>query len=449
MSRLRALNDIQAEGKCVLYVMSRDQRVTANHALAAAQSDALEKKLPLAVVFTLYQMKGSVAREHYEFILEGLKDVEAELARKNIPFIMLIGPSQQTLTGMIHHTQPASIYFDFNPLRGPRNLHQMIADTHDVQCYEIDTHNIVPVWDAYHKQAYGARILRPHIHRLAPDYWYLPQIKKHPHTWPGAVKSIGELGARIDELVKQLPQNHTSWTTRPGQKSAKHALNQFLTTRLRGYADDRNDASRDALSGLSPYLHFGQLSSLQVLSAAKEALSEDDSLQSGYDTLFEEMVVRKELSDNYCFYNQNYDTYDGLPDWAKKTLEKHADDPREHEYSRQQLEAAETHDEAWNAAQCQLTRTGKIHGYMRMYWAKKVLEWSLSATVAIEHLVYLNDFYHLDGRDPNGYVGILWSVGGLHDRPWGERPIFGTVRYMVQSGLRRKFDIEKYIQQNY
>ena len=199
---------------------------------------------------------------------------------------------------------------------------------------------------------------------------------------------------------------------------------------------------------MSPYLHFGQISSLRIVLEARKALDKNSNLQADYDALFEELVVRKELSDNFCYYNQNYNSLSGAPEWAQKTLAKHSSDKREFVYTKEQFENAQTHDEAWNAAQRQLRATGKIHGYMRMYWAKKVLEWSKTPEEAHDTLLFLNDFYSIDGGDPNGYVGILWSIAGLHDRPWGERPVYGTIRSMVYSGLKRKFDVNQYINQN-
>ena len=173
--------------------------------------------------------------------------------------------------------------------------------------------------------------------------------------------------------------------------------------------------------------------------------SEPASIYDGMNTLFEEMIVRKELSDNFCLYSASYNSLDSVANWARNTLNEHAKDMREFVYTIKELESANTHDEAWNAAQTELKTTGKMHGYMRMYWAKKILEWSPDANTAISNCIYLNDSYSIDGCDPNGYVGILWSIGGLHDRPWIERPIFGKIRYMNRAGLKRKFDLDSYI----
>ncbi len=447
--RIQSNDARPVDGKCVLYVMSRDQRVADNHALIAAQQHALEAQLPLAVVFVLRPSAGQRSREHYLWMLHGLRQVERDLARLDIPFMMLIGDPVERLVGCINHLAPAAIYADMNPLHGPQAILRSIEARIVCPLYRVDTHNIVPVWQASDKQEYAARTLRPKIHRHLADYVIEPDvIQRHPHAWPGVVMPISKLQEKIDTVLAGVTSNGQNELQKfypSGEASAHHALSDFIQNRLKSYATDRNDPSIDGLSRLSPYLHFGQLSSLRVVLEVYRALADDSSLQAGADALIEEMVVRKELSDNFCYYNPAYDRLGGAADWARATLAKHLHDDREFLYTLQQFESAQTHDPAWNAAQLQLVRTGKIHGYMRMYWAKKVLEWSPSADEAIKTLVYLNDFYSIDGGDPNGYVGILWSVAGVHDRPWGERAVYGTIRSMVYGGLKRKFNIQAYI----
>jgi deoxyribodipyrimidine photo-lyase len=463
-TRIRTLKSTKSVGDCVLYVMSRDQRVSYNHALLAAQNRAQESKLPLCVVFCLYEKSGVRAREHYEFMLSGLKVVEKDLAELNIPFMMLIGSPEETLSAVFHHTKPEAVYFDFSPLRGPIGLHQKLAEKHDISMYEVDTHNIVPAWVVSPKVEVGARTLRTKIHKILAHYLYEPQsLRAHPYPWPGTIVPIVQLNDQIDNILNSLSQNGAKIDLSSGESFAKQALEQFTRGKLKGYSADRNDPSLDGQSGLSPYLHFGQLSSLEVAVRLQMELQKNNEeihlflspkmphassatslLKASVDALLEELIVRKELSDNFCFYAKDYDRLESAPEWARASLSKHSNDQPEYIYTRNQLERAETHDEAWNAAQLQLTTTGKMHGYMRMYWAKKVLEWSIGPEEAIGTLIYLNDFYSLDGGDPNGYAGILWSVAGVHDRPWGERDIFGSIRYMNYAGLRRKFNIGAY-----
>lgn len=448
-TRIKKLNSASVLGECVIYVMSRDQRVQDNHALLAAQKHAAAKELPLAVVFNLMPQAGNRSREHYQWMLVGLREVEAQLSKLNVPLITLIGNPSERLTGCITHLKPDAVYFDFSPLRGSRALQKHVAANANCSVYVVDTHNVIPVWVTSDKQEYAARTIRSKIHRALTDYLDEPEsILKHEVDWPGTVMSLGELSDKIEKIVQNIASNHQKSLQKnyaPGVKAANAALGKFIDERLKNYSDMRNDPSKDGLSGLSPYLHFGQLSSLRVVVEVQKAVAADSALQKSADVLIEEMVVRKELSDNYCYYNQDYAGLNGAPDWAIKTLAKHADDPREHLYTLEQFECAETHDSAWNAAQLEMVRTGKMHGYMRMYWAKKVLEWSETPDRALQTLLYLNDFYSIDGGDPNGYVGIMWSIAGVHDRPWGERPIYGTIRCMVYGGLKRKFDIDVYI----
>jgi len=426
--------------------MSRDQRLADNHALIAAQKHALNHGLPLAVLFVLQKVPAQRAREQYQFMIDGLYEIEQSLKKNNIPFIALVGNPLERLKGAFHHLKPAAVYVDFNPFAGTQYLARELAVQWPI--IEVDTHNSVPAWLVSDKQEVGARTLRPKIHRLLSDFFVEPDaLVVHPHTWPSrAVMPLKDVCAIFAETLAAIPQNHIKLTWESGELAAQRALRDFIEHRFKGYAINRNNPTIDGLSNLSPYFHFGQLSTLRVLLVAHDALQNDATLQEDYDRLLEEMIVRKELSDNFCYYNPQYATLMGAPEWAQKTLQKHADDPREFIYSKDQFEQAQTHDEAWNAAQRELRKTGKMHGYMRMYWAKKVLEWSSSPQDALETLVYLNDFYSIDGGDPNGYVGILWSIAGLHDRPWGERAVYGTIRSMVYSGLKRKFDVTAYIQ---
>jgi deoxyribodipyrimidine photo-lyase len=396
-------------------------------------------------MFTVLPAIPSRAREHFDFMIQGLLEVEEQLSALHIPFMLTFGNHVDTISSFAHHTNPAVIFTDFSPLNGTRAWQKQVAATQPL--IAVDSHNIVPVWQASQKQEYGARTIRPKIHALLPDYLSPPApVTHHPYEWPGVVMKMSDLLDRILEVANNYASNGTKHLFVPGETAANKQLNTFISTKLHGYSEQRNDPSVDGLSHLSPYLHFGHIASLRVIYEVQEALSKDSSLQKDADALIEEMVVRKELSDNFCYYNTHYTSLAGAPEWAQKTLQKHANDNREFIYSRTQFEDAKTHDHAWNAAQLQLRKEGKMHGYMRMYWAKKVLEWSASPEEALQTLLYLNDFYSIDGGDPNGYVGILWSIAGVHDRPWGERPVYGTIRSMVYGGLKRKFDILEYIE---
>lgn len=463
-TRIRKINSSKTEGECVLYVMSRDQRVNDNHALLAAQKHALAKKLPLAVVFCLLPKSGYRAREHYQFMYDGLLQVESDLKKLHIPFMLVVGDPHSKLQAVLHHTHPAAVYFDFSPLRGPKTLLTKLADDATCALYVVDTHNVIPVAVVSQKKEVGAYTLRPKLHKLLGTYLQEPEpIVAHPYKWPGTVQTMAVLKDHIQQIIDAQPCNGTHIAYKSGSDAAHQHLENFIVNKLDRYAVDRNDPAAGSQSNLSPYLHFGQISALRVALRLREvALKNGDdlhfisspkmpqlteaktTLQQGIDSLIEEMIVRKELADNYCLHEPNYDNLLAAPQWARTSLDAHRADVREHIYTYDQFVAATTHDPAWNAAQIQLTTTGKMHGYMRMYWAKKVLEWTQSPEQAITYLVKMNDFYSIDGGDPNGYAGILWSVGGVHDRPWFDRSVYGVIRYMNYAGLKRKFNIKAY-----
>jgi deoxyribodipyrimidine photo-lyase len=236
----------------------------------------------------------------------------------------------------------------------------------------------------------------------------------------------------IDRSVKKVESFHG------GTAKAKKHLENFIKIKLDHFQELRNDPSLDYLSNMSPYLHFGQISPVYI------ALRVLKTKSPGKEAFLEELLVRRELSMNFVFYNDNYDSFDGLPLWARKSLREHNRDKRKYLYTLKELENAKTHDSYWNAAQEEMKITGKMHGYMRMYWGKKILEWAKTPEKAFKIALYLNNKYELDGRDPNGFTGVAWCFG-KHDRPWRERNIFGKIRYMNASGLKRKFDADQYV----
>ena len=287
--------------------------------------------------------------------------------------------------------------------------------------------------------------------------WLEQPAKPQKHSFK-LKSALSPNWALADKIAQKIKPNGTHISQISGSAAGLDHLEDFIKNHLGDYASDRNVPTIDGLSGLSPYLHYGQISSLRValelthdhtpLLIKEPRLAKYEgkaTLGDSIDALLEELIVRKELADNYCFYNPNYKSLEGAKDWAKKTLAEHQDDKREYDYSLAQLEDYKTDDPAWNAAQAQMRKTGKMHGYMRMYWAKKILEWSSSPELAVKHANYLNDHYSIDGGDPNGYVGVLWSIAGLHDRAWFGRPVFGKIRYMNYNGLKNRFDVEAYI----
>ena len=438
--RVRILNNESNGNGPVVYWMSRDQRVNDNWALIFAREIALENKVPLIVVFCLVPRFLEATERQYGFMLKGLAEVENSLKSLNVSFQLLTGNPEIEIDLFCREQHATALVSDFSPLRINRQWKNALAKKLPITFYEVDAHNIIPCWATSPKQEYAAYTIRPKIKKLLPEYLTdIPQFKKHPFPpdkqakpidWQRASESL-----KIDRSIKEAKH------FKPGEGAAWEAMRHFIENKLARYDSDRNNPTLDGQSNLSPYLHFGHLSAQRLALMVKSA--EEPGVQpEGY---LEELIVRRELSDNFCFYNEHYDTVKSFPNWARASLDKHEEDHREYVYSLEEFENAETHDPLWNAAQMEMVSRGKMHGYMRMYWAKKILEWTDSPDEAMRIAIYLNDKYSLDGRDPNGYAGIAWSIGGVHDRAWKERPIFGKVRYMNYRGSKSKFDVDKYI----
>jgi len=436
--RVRKLNKADETDGPILYWMSREQRVRDNWALIAAQELARERRRPLCVCFALATSFLGAPWRHYDFMLRGLREVEADLTKHNIPFYLLLGSPLETVPELVQKLKIAAVFTDFTPLRIGRKWRETVAKMVDIPFYEVDARNVVPCWVASPKMEIGARTLRPKIHKLLDQFLDdFPAVhKQDDHNLPA-------VAIDWDAAAKSLHVDHSIPICRdfdPGEEAARKALARFID-HIDRYDEKRNDPSVDAQSGLSPYLHFGHISAQHVV---KQVLKEAGS-KPGTAGFIEELVVRRELSDNFCLYRQDYDSTNCFPEWAKASLNKHLPDKRPYLYTRDEFEQARTHDPLWNAAQIEMVEHGKMHGYMRMYWAKKILEWTETAEEAMAVAIYLNDRYELDGRESNGYAGIAWSIGGVHDRPWPERPIYGVIRYMSYNGAKSKFDVDAYI----
>ena len=427
-------------GPVVLW-MSRDQRMNDNWSLLFAQELAMEQRTPLAVIFCLVPQFLNATIRQYGFMIKGLQEVEENLGKKNVPFFLLSGFPKIEIPRFVNRYKIGTIVADFSPLRINKVWKESVIKNINIPFYEVDAHNIIPCWTASSKQEYGARTLRPKLHRLLPEFLKdLPSLKKHPYKWKEKI-SIIDWGKSLNTLDVDLTIQEVEWI-KPGEKAAFRTMQEFFKNNLLFYDKQRNDPIRDGQSNLSPYLHFGQISPQRIALEAFKSRADKKSR----DAFLEELIVRRELSDNFCLYNSNYDNVEGFPAWAKKTLNEHRNDERKYLYTLKQFENALTHDELWNAAQMEMLKKGKMHGYMRMYWAKKILEWTETPEKAMKIAIYLNDRYELDGRDPNGYAGIAWSIGGVHDRAWNEHLVFGKIRHMSYNGCKAKFDIKKYIE---
>ncbi|XP_053566261.1 deoxyribodipyrimidine photo-lyase isoform X2 [Bombina bombina] len=434
--------DIADDVHGIVYWMSRDQRVQDNWAFLYAQRLALKQKLPLHVTFCLVPKFLDATIRHYGFMLKGLREVAEECQQLNVPFHLLIGYAKDVLPTFVKDHGIGAVVTDFAPLRVPMQWVEDVSKNlpNNVPIVQVDAHNIVPCWVASNKQEYGARTIRKKIHdRLSEFLTEFPPIVKHPYKSKFEAKPI-DWEKCYDSLEVDRTVEEVEWA-KPGTDAGMNVLEEFISKRLKFFNSDRNNPNLIALSNLSPWFHFGQLS---VQRAILEVQKYRSKSKESVDSFVEEAVIRRELADNFCFYNKNYDKVEGAYDWAKNTLKDHAKDKRTHLYTLEKLEAGKTHDPLWNAAQLQMVMEGKMHGFLRMYWAKKILEWTSSPEEALKFAIYLNDRFELDGRDPNGYVGCMWSICGIHDQGWAERAVFGKIRYMNYQGCKRKFDVEKF-----
>ena len=422
----------------VLYWMSRDQRVHDNWALAYAIEIAENEERPVMVIFNLVDNFLESTWRQYDFLLKGLRKVESLLTSLNIPFMVLMGDPITTIPQFIRQYRISRMVVDFDPLKIKQRWQKEVIQQVDIAVDEVDAHNIVPCRLVSDREEYAASTFRPKITRLLPEFLdeFPPLIRQH--------ESFHTQRINWEAIAISLKTNHSvrpvEWLT-PGEKGASAVLDKFREGSIQVYADKRNDPNEKHVSGLSPYLHYGHISAQRIALEIIKNLPRNEHTEA----FLEELIIRRELSDNFCFYNHGYDNISSFRPWALKTLNDHRNDPREYVYSAEQFEKALTHDSLWNAAQMQMVYTGTMPGYLRMYWAKKILEWSASPEEALQIAIMLNDRYQLDGRDPNGYTGCAWSIGGVHDRAWGERSVFGKIRYMNRKGCERKFDVNRYV----
>jgi deoxyribodipyrimidine photo-lyase len=438
-ARVKQLNEKPVRpGDFVVYWMQQSQRVSCNHALNYAIEKANELELPLIVFFCLSDSYPDANLRHYRFMLEGLAVVERLLRKQRIRMIARIGDPPREITGFAR--KAALVVTDRGYLRIQRAWRARAAGLLGCALVQVETDVIVPVEEASPKEEYAAATIRSKLHKRLSEFFTdhpLPKVRKGSLsineksldlTDPEALCTV----LRVDRSVPPVAWIHA------GETAAGEMLGRFIREKLEGFAGLRNDPAEDYLSNMSPYLHFGQISPYVI---AKRVL---ESGSRSSEVFLEELFVRRELAMNFVYYNVRYDSIDCLPSWSRRTLREHLIDQREYHYSLRRLEQAETHDPYWNAAQKEMVMRGKMHGYMRMYWGKKILEWSRTPAAAYRTALLINNKYNLDGRDPNGFAGVAWCFG-KHDRPWGERAIFGQVRYMNDQGLRRKFNIDAYV----
>ena len=449
--RVRALNQppIRPTASYVLYRSQVNRRVDSNHALVYAINRANELGLPVLYYEELTCSYPNANDRLHTFVLEGVPEQARRLRQRGIGYCFYLPHRRSDPNDVLYRLaeDAACVVSDDYPAS--------IADGHNapdpaklnVRDEVVDSSCVVPM-SRLEKREYAAYTIRPKIRKLLPEYlkpcppaeaarrWDRPLPAWHTEVMASAIPALAA-SCEIDHSVAP------SIGYTGGRLAAERALQVFLERNLCRYARERNEPSAHATSGLSPYLHFGQISSLEVALAAKRHAAEHRLIA---DEFLEELIVRRELSFNYVRHAESPASLGNLPDWARETLLRHAADPREPSYSYEQFEQARTHDALWNACQKEMLLRGKIHGYYRMYWGKKIIEWSSTCQDALETMVRIHDRYALDGRDPNTYTGILWCFG-LHDRPWQTRPIFGSIRYMSLEGMKRKTGVDAYLRE--
>ena len=413
----------------VLYWMQASVRIVDNMALEYASREADERKLPLVVVFGLKEGSVGLGLRHASFFLDGLKSVAKSLKDMGIPFAVKDLPPHEAALNVADRA--ALTVMDMGYTRNQRFWRDEFVRRAPGPVIMVEDNVCVPVESAYEKSAVGARVIRPRVNRVREEYLSdrigLVETPKKPTHFD------------LEITDANFGTNPTSNTIlRGGGDEAEKVLNRFLEERLERYGEDKNDPSKKAASGLSPYIRFGHISVREI---ARRVLSVGGK---GAEDFLEELLIRRELAVNYAWYFPEYDDPGTLPTWARENLDAHSTDRRPFIYAEEEMESGSTHDPYWNACQKEMVYTGCMHGYMRMYWGKKVIEWTQDWRAAWYLLMKWNDQYELDGRDPNGYAGVAWCFG-MHDRPWTQRPVFGAVRYMNDKGLRRKFDIEAYV----
>lgn len=424
----------------MLYWMQQSQRATFNHALEHAVEYANALEMGLIVGFALMKDYPEATQRAYAFMLEGLEETAATLHDRGIKFVLQLGEPVKVIKKLAQ--EAALVVTDRGYLRHQKQWRKELAQQLDIPVIQVETDAIVPVEVASDKREYAARTIRPKLMEQYQDF-LAPLRASQPSISSLSYGVKGEDHQNLLGLLDQLSIEEEVPKAEPfkgGTQAAQQRFRSFLDNKLSEYDDHRNQPQTNKVSHMGMYLHFGQISPVWLAQQIEKKYSTEDT-----ESYLEELLVRRELAINFVHYTDNYDSFDCLPDWALETLQEHDEDKRPHSYTRAELEEGNTHDPLWNAAMQQMKQLGYLHNYMRMYWGKKILEWSSSSSYAYKTALYLNNKYFLDGRDCNSYANVAW-IFGLHDRAWQEREVFGKVRIMTLEGLKKKFDWEAYLE---
>jgi len=446
-SRIEKINEVDLkEGQFTAYWMQSAQRFAYNPAFEYAVNRANKLNQPLFIFFLIDKDYPEAEFGHYEFMFDGLKELKKTAAKKGLNFYIFEYSSTDIFGNLLENASllvSEKVY-----LNNLQKWKEAAADTLEIPFYIVESNLVCPVEVVSDKEEYAAYTIRKKINKVLENYLKEYQAAEIINKDESILEML-DFNTR-DQIIEDLDLYLTKLSFdekisykkyfRGGHTEAKKRLDDFIDNKLEDYDDKRNIPHLEYQSNLSPYLHFGQISPIEAALAAKRS-------SENAEGFLEELIVRRELSYNFVYYNDSYSgsLKDILPDWAYKTLEEHSQDQREYEYGFEEFANYQTHDPYWNAAQKELKITGKMHNYMRMYWGKKILQWSADPEKAYQYALRLNNKYGLDGRDANSYAGVSWCFG-KHDRAWKEREIFGKVRYMNANGLERKFDMEKYLE---
>lgn len=418
--------------KTILYLVSRAIRFNDNQALYTAQKKALNQNAQLICLFNYYPNYPYANLRNMHFLLSGLLEMSQKLNKHNIPLLFRQGNLIENINDLRNDFDITNIITEQHVLKPILKAHDLLSEycySNMIEFLKVNTACVVPVDETSLKLEYAAKTIRPKIMSKYKSYllnFYPIQI--HPQSIN--IESFNQIQFNNFFTQNKLEELSLSKLI-PGEDAANAQLQHFIEHGLKNYAN-RNEYDSQGQSYLSAYLHFGMLSPLKMIRDVENSQHENAPL------FVEEALVRRELAENYCYYCKDYDSIKGAWTWAQNTLNQHINDPREYTYTLEKFEKAETHDDLWNFCQMKIVTDGYLHSYLRMYWAKMVLYWTKTPQDAIDLLIHLNDKYMLDGRDPNGYTGIMWSVAAVHDRPWFDRPVIGLVRAMGKDGTLKK-----------
>jgi deoxyribodipyrimidine photo-lyase len=458
--RIRALNRLPiressgTDTRYVLYWAQMNRRAEWNHALAHAAELANARGLPLLVYEGLDCVYPAANDRLHSFVLENVPDMESGVHALGAGYLFHARRNAGDPKDLLYRlaARAACVVSDDYPTFVAAAHNRRVPERIGVAYRVVDSSCIVPM-ALHEKREWAAYTIRPKIHRALPKYLKPLEMPTLRRPWDDSMLPEGVAAMRtrvtresVPGLVAECGINNgvgRSPSYTGGRAVALGQLGTFLDRKLVRYAKESGQPSRRSTSGLSPYLHFGQISALEVALAA-QARAEERKLEAA--EFLEELIVRRELAFNFARFTENPESLAEVPDWCQRTMRKHASDARSNVYSFEEFESGLTHDPLWNAAQKELLLRGVIHGYYRMYWGKKIIEWSRTYDEALRTMVRLHDVYALDGRDPNTYTGILWCFG-LHDRPWTERPVYGQLRCMTFEGMKRKTDVNGYLEQ--